>query len=172
MWTNILYILGAYISKSKWFYNAKPSAFYFYVKTKIWLHFQICISVPLMKGQLRSLSIFERVILNTKWKDCKSHKNLCTKSFTYTKKVYVYEIAAVNLLKIYLLENAKKTCKLNNRDLNCDWISAMYSHKLKKCTSKYWCNTNIIQWFRKTIRSQKWLQTRFQTPCRKHKQKG
>ena len=36
---------------------------------------------------------------------------------TYTKK-----IAAVNLSKIYFLKNAKKTCKSNKRNLNCDWI--------------------------------------------------
>ena len=57
------------------------------------------------------------VILNTKWKDCKSRKNLCTKNFTYTKKFYEHEIAAVNLLKIYFLKSAKKTCKTNSRDL-------------------------------------------------------
>ena len=28
--------------------NAKPSAYYFYVKTKVSVDFQICISVPLM----------------------------------------------------------------------------------------------------------------------------
>ena len=68
------------------------------------------------------LSIFEIVILNTKWKDWKSRKNLCTKNFTYTKKFYVHEIAAVNLSKIYSLKNAKKICKPNNRDLNRDWM--------------------------------------------------
>ena len=36
------------------------------------------------------------------------------------KKFYVHENAAVNLSKIYLLKNAKKTCKTNNRDLNSD----------------------------------------------------
>ena len=35
--------------------------------------------------------------------------------------LYIYEIAAVNITKIYFLKNAKKTCKPNNRDLNCDW---------------------------------------------------
>ena len=49
------------------------------------------------------------VILNTKWKDCKSCKTFCTKNFTYTKKFYVHEIAAVDLSKIYFLKNAKKT---------------------------------------------------------------
>ena len=69
-----------------------------------------------MKEQPRAtLRIFEIVILNTK-----SHKNFCTKNFTYTKKFYVFEIAAVNLSKNYFLKNAKKTCKPNNRDLNCD----------------------------------------------------
>ena len=33
-------------------------------------------------------------------------------------KFPVHEIAGVNLSKIYLLKNAKKTCKPNNRDLN------------------------------------------------------
>ena len=51
---------------------------------------------------------------------CKSRKNLCTKKFTYTKKFYVHEIAAVDLSKIYFFKNAKETCKLNNRDLNHD----------------------------------------------------
>ena len=42
------------------------------------------------------------------------------------KKLYVHEIAAVNLSKIYfLLKNPKKTCKPNNRDLNRDWIKKM-----------------------------------------------
>ena len=39
------------------------------------------------------------------------------------KKFYVDEIAAVILSKIYLLKNAKKTCKPNNRYLNRDWMS-------------------------------------------------
>ena len=39
------------------------------------------------------LRIFEIVILNTKWKDSKSRKNLCTKIFTYKMKFYVHEIA-------------------------------------------------------------------------------
>ena len=36
------------------------------------------------------------------------------------EKFYVHEIAAVDLSKIYFLKNVKKTCKPNNRDLNCD----------------------------------------------------
>ena len=53
--------------------------------------------------------IFEMVILNTKWKDCESRKNVCTKNFTNTKKFYVQEIDGVNLSKIYFLKNTKKT---------------------------------------------------------------
>ena len=34
------------------------------------------------------------------------------------EKIYVHEIAAIDLLKVYFLKNAKKTCKPNNRDLN------------------------------------------------------
>ena len=75
-----------------------------------------------MKEQPRTykLRIFKIVILDTKWKDIKSRKNLCTKNFAYTKKFYVHEIAVVNLSKMYFLKNAKKTCKPNNGDLNRD----------------------------------------------------
>ena len=74
-----------------------------------------------MKEQLRYKSrTIDIVILNTKWKDCESRKNLCTKHFTYTKKYYVHEIATVNLSKIYFLKNA---CKPSKRDLNHDWMS-------------------------------------------------
>ena len=38
---------AVYISKSKRRYNAKPSAHYFYMRTKIPLNVRICISVPL-----------------------------------------------------------------------------------------------------------------------------
>ena len=41
------------------------------------------------------------------------------------KKFYLHEIAAADLLKIYFLKNAKKTCKPNNRDLNCDWMRSI-----------------------------------------------
>ena len=37
------------------------------------------------------------------------------------EKFYEHEIAAVNLLKIYFLKNAKKTCKPNNRDWTRVW---------------------------------------------------
>ena len=40
------------------------------------------------------------------------------KNFMYTKKFYVHENTAIDLSKIYFLKNAKKTCKLKNRDLN------------------------------------------------------
>ena len=45
--TNISFISGAHKSQSKCCYNAKPSSYHFYVKMKISVHFQICISVPL-----------------------------------------------------------------------------------------------------------------------------
>ena len=38
-------------------------------------------------------------------------QKLVHEKFTYTKKFYVEEIAAVNLSKMYFLKNAKKTCK-------------------------------------------------------------
>ena len=44
------------------------------------------------------------------------------KFYVHEKKIYVHEIAAVDLSKIYFLKNAKKTCKLNQRDLNRDWM--------------------------------------------------
>ena len=47
------------------------------------------------------------------------------KNFTYTKKFYVHEIAAVDLSKIYFLKNAKKSSKPNNRDLNNKFIEKL-----------------------------------------------
>ena len=77
------------------------------------------------KGNLEhKLRTFGIAILNTKWKDRNSRKSLCTEDFTGTKKFYVHVIVAVNLSKTYILKNAKKTCKPNNRDLNRDWIKA------------------------------------------------
>ena len=55
-----------------------------------------------------TLHTIEIVVLNTKWKDCQSRKNLCTKNFTYTKQFYAHEIAAANLSKIYFLKNARE----------------------------------------------------------------
>ena len=46
------------------------------------------------------------------------------KYFTHTKKIYVHEIAAANILKLCFLKNAKKTCKPNNLDLKRDLIGA------------------------------------------------
>ena len=43
--------------------------------------------------------------------------------FYVYEKIYVHEIAAVDLSKIYFLKNAMKTRKPNNRNLNRDWIS-------------------------------------------------
>ena len=43
-----------------------------------------------------------------------------SEKFCVHEKILPREIAAVNLSKIYLLKNARKTCKLNNRDLNRD----------------------------------------------------
>ena len=47
MFVNKHFIYLGYGSKSKCCYNAKPSAYYFHVKTKISVDFQISISVPL-----------------------------------------------------------------------------------------------------------------------------
>ena len=97
----------------------------------------------------RKLHIFEIVILNATWKDCKSRKNLYTKYFTYTNKFYVHEIAAVNLSKIYFLKNAKRTCKPNNRDINRDWIIFNVEELM------LFCCTQMLP-FIKTKRNQKW----------------
>ena len=56
--------------------------------------------------------ILDYVILNTKWKDWKFGKSLCMKNFKYTLG--------------YLLKNAKKTCKPNNRDFNRNWINILH----------------------------------------------
>ena len=49
-------ISGAHNAKSKCCYDAKPSAYYFQVKTKISVDFQICISVPLKNGSCQKQS--------------------------------------------------------------------------------------------------------------------
>ena len=46
------------------------------------------------------------------------------------KKIYLHEIAVINLSKVYFPKNAKKTCKPNNRDLNFDWIKKDYTRKI------------------------------------------
>ena len=63
-----MYITCAYL-KIKRYFNVKSSTFYFQVKTKILVDFQICISVPLKKENYRPVSllphvskVFERII--------------------------------------------------------------------------------------------------------------
>ena len=94
------------------------------------------------------------VILNTNWKNWKSRKKLFTKNFTYPKKIYVHEIATVNLSKIYFLKNAKKTCKPNKRDLNRDWIKictfhvVWLKHTIRQNSfpyNSYFALTNLLQ---------------------------
>ena len=50
-------------------------------------------------------------------------RKIVDEKFYVHEKIYAHEIAAVYLSQIYFLKSAKKTCKLNNRDLNRDWIS-------------------------------------------------
>ena len=45
-------------------------------------------------------------------------QKLVYEKFYVHEKIYVQEIAAVNLLKLYFLKNAKKRCKPNR-----DWIN-------------------------------------------------
>ena len=63
--------------------NAKFSAYYFYVKTKILPDFRICISVPLrhnnnsfMKKNLRK-AIMHRSKLKNCFNNCRTHENWC-----------------------------------------------------------------------------------------------
>ena len=70
-----------------------------------------------------NLSIFEIIVLKTKWKDGKISQTHVYGKFSYTKQFYVHEIVAVDLSKICFLKDAKKTCKPNNRDLNRYWTS-------------------------------------------------
>ena len=57
------------------------------------------------------------------------------------EKVYVHEITAVNLLKICLLKNAKKTCKPNNHDVNRDWITFTLVFKNFEHSKGHWLNS-------------------------------
>ena len=89
-----------------------------------------------------------KLILNAKWKSCKSRKNLCTKNFKYTNKFYVHETVAVNLSKIYFLKNAKKRCKPNKRDLNRDWFRYKLGRNVKKKYRKYLMNILVLKMFK------------------------
>ena len=53
-----------YISKSKRCYNAKPSAYYFYMRKKITLNFHIYISVPLKFSYRQSIESSETLFMN------------------------------------------------------------------------------------------------------------
>ena len=70
--------------------------------------------------------------LNFKHKMKNPAKTWVRNSLRY-EKFYVDEIATVNLSKTYLLKNAKKTRKPNNRDLkSCQWIASDKSSLLTK----------------------------------------
>ena len=57
--------LGAYVSKSKRYYRAKPGAYYFYLKTKITVDFHICPNVRLIDSTFILLFwFFEKYILS------------------------------------------------------------------------------------------------------------
>ena len=85
-------------------------------------------------------------MLNTKCKDCKSSKNLGTRDFMYTKKLYAHEIVQINknLTKIYLLKNAKKTCEKTNAIV----IGRFYRYQFKCNYLKYQKNClNFLLYF-------------------------
>ena len=48
--------MDAYISKSKRWYNPKPSAYNFHMKTNILANFCICISFPLMNAVVKKFA--------------------------------------------------------------------------------------------------------------------
>ena len=92
---------GAYIWKSKRFYNAKPSACYFYMRTKIPLNFRICISVSLSKTPA-GFSFLE--ICNSKKVDSYSQKSLFNNFFNISwdsDTVGTYKSYIVKFGKIY-----------------------------------------------------------------------
>ena len=67
----------AHNSKIKCCYNAKPSAYYFYLKTKISVDFQICISVHLnhlLNAYLGATSLHE--LFHSNKDSCKCHRYL------------------------------------------------------------------------------------------------
>ena len=56
-----------------------------YARKKMLINNLLMSDVYWKRKLIHKLRIFEIVILNTKWKDCKSRKNLLTKNFTLTK---------------------------------------------------------------------------------------
>ena len=53
-------MLGGISQKNKQFHNVKPSAYHFYMKTKISVEFHICISVPLIMRKLSQIFVQEK----------------------------------------------------------------------------------------------------------------
>ena len=51
------------------------------------------------------------------------------KAFYKVKIVFIHPLWMAVASKIYLLKNAKKTCKWNSQDLNRDWIKVTWTIK-------------------------------------------
>ena len=82
--------LGAYMSKKKWCYNVKLSAYYFCMETNITLNFSIRISLPLRKkvqkkhhvfcttssGHIKMLCLLQVIMFITKRMTLKDKKDL------------------------------------------------------------------------------------------------
>ena len=70
-------------------------------------------------------------------KRCKSRDALCTKNFTYTKKILRTRRCRRRFIKNLLPEKRKETREPNNRDFNRDWIRNLLRYKnVKKFAHK------------------------------------
>ena len=78
---------GAYISKSKRCCNAKPSAYSFYMKTKMLLNFYICISVPLKVSRVKNGRI---LLVGWVGECCSDLGTRIAISYSNTKKIFVW----------------------------------------------------------------------------------
>ena len=88
-----------YISKSKRSHNAKPAAYYFYVKTKISVEFHISISLPLRNIFLKEKNEQSR-------DDYRKQRNLCVALVRRAKQQYF------SMLELSLIADNKNFWKI------------------------------------------------------------
>ena len=100
--------LAAHNSTCKYCYNAKLSADYFYVKTKISIDFQICISVPLSKLLKSQIKIKQIKKYNTHMSCCLNYHNTQLREAFWTcigtsKILFMYN------MKVLILDHGNNT---------------------------------------------------------------
>ena len=126
---HFIYISGVYNSKSKLFYNAEPSAYYFYVKTIISVDFQIYISAPLIFSV--TFVIF--------WKYIRDNKDGKVMSFITVinfNRSHTWTLIKYWHINDYLMENAPIYCRI--------WNIFEYIKEILKQVRVTLCRTDVL----------------------------